>query len=416
MKPTRHKFTILKQVMEIIPSYLVSKLARKHGVDKQSRSFSPWSHVVSMVFAQLSHALSLHDICDTLRNNAGALFSVRGATPPSHNGLSHANRIRNADMAQDLFWSTLDHLKTQHPCFGKERRYSGLPRRFKRLIHLVDSTTIQLIAKSIDWAQHRRRKAASKCHMRLDAQTFLPRFALVKSANTHDSTEAFELCSGIRSGEVVVFDKAYIDFAHLHTLTTRGVFWVTPAKENMVYRIVRQRSVTNRSIYMDAEIVLKTKKSRTEYPQRLRLIVAEVEVEGVKVIKQFICNNLQWAASSISDLYKCRWGIEVFFKQLKQTLQLSDFLGYNETAVRWQIWMALLTYVILRFIAYISKWKGSFARLFTVLRGVLWSRFHMESVLKLCYGTAKRRIRMCAQPQQLYLPGFELFHVGQHME
>ena len=96
--PTRHKFTILKQVVEKIPGYLVSKLAREHNVDQKSRTFSPWSHVVSMVYAQLSHALSLNDVCDGLRNHAAPLSTLRGATAPSRNGLSHANRTRNSDM------------------------------------------------------------------------------------------------------------------------------------------------------------------------------------------------------------------------------------------------------------------------------------------------------------------------------
>ena len=412
MKPTRHKFTILKQVMETIPPYLVPKLSRKHGVDKKSRTISPWSHVLSMVFAHLSHALSLNDICDTLGFHCSALKTIRGAIAPSRNGLSNANRVRSADMAEDLFWSMLEHLKSRYPTFGYGRRYKGLPRRFKRMIHLVDSTTIKLISRCMGWAKHRRRKAAAKCHMRLDAQTFLPRFALVKSANSHDSKEAISLCAGIRAGEVVVFDKAYVDFEHLFQLECRGVFWVNRAKDNMAYRIKRRRKRSNKSISLDAEIELTTVKSKKQYPQRLRLVRALVEIAGKEVEMEFITNNMEWAPSSICDLYRCRWGIEVFFKQLKQNLQLSDFLGYSENAVRWQIWMALLTYLILRFIAYTSKWKGSFARLFTSLRGVLWSRFDMPSLLALCYGTAKRRIRMCGQPQQLYLPGFDKLLMG----
>lgn len=121
---------------------------------------------------------------------------------------------------------------------------------------------------------------------------------------------------------------------------------------------------------------------------------------------EFITNNFEWAPSTVCELYKARWDIELFFKQLKQTLKLSDFLGYSENAVQWQIWMALLTYVILRFIAYQSKWKGSFARLFAVIRGVIWSRLNMYDLLSKCCGTAHDRIRTCAHPEQLYLPIF----------
>ena len=103
MKPTRSKFTILKQVVSYIPAYLVSKLSRECHVDNKCRKFSPWSHVVTMVYAQLSHALSLNDVCDSRRYHDGVLSTLRGATVPSRNGLSHANAKRNADTAQSLF-------------------------------------------------------------------------------------------------------------------------------------------------------------------------------------------------------------------------------------------------------------------------------------------------------------------------
>src|SRR5690606_32368623 len=167
MLPARHQSTVFKQILDLIPRNLVPKLATAHGVDEKCRSFSPWSHVVAMLFAQFSHALSLNDICDTLRHHSGVLTTARAATQPSRNGLSHANRERNADMAEALFWQTLQSLQSQSPHFGMGRRYVGLPRRFSRLINVVDSTTIALLANCMDWAKHRRRKAAAKCHMRL---------------------------------------------------------------------------------------------------------------------------------------------------------------------------------------------------------------------------------------------------------
>src|SRR5690554_1196545 len=406
MKPARNKFTLLKQVVENIPSYLVPKLARKHGIDKKSRTFSPWSHVVSMIFAHLSHALSLNDVSDTLRHHAGALATVRGAQPPSRNGLSHANKVRSSEMAKDLFYETLHHQTGHFPKFGRMDKSFKLPRRIKRVINLVDSTTIQLFANCMDWAKHRRRKAAAKCHLMLDALTFLPRFAVVGSAKSHDAVQGRILCNQLKDGEIVIFDKAYVDFKHLFELMQRGILWVTRAKTNMSYKIVRRQKKTHKSIIRDSEIRLKGYRSSKDYPQTLRLIVANVVRDGKTVRMEFITDNFEFSAVTICELYKARWDIELFFKQLKQTLKLSDFLGYSENAVQWQIWMALLTYVILRFIAYMSKWKGTFARLFTTIRGVLWSRFDLYNLLKYC-GTAPGRKRLCMQPQQLYLPLFK---------
>jgi hypothetical protein len=406
MKPTKSKYTILSQICKLIPRNLVSVLERKHGVDKKSRSFSPWSHIVAMLHAQLAHSLSLNDVVDTLRNHDGILSTIRGATPPSRNGLSHANKVRSADMIEDLFWKVLSHIQKQSPGFGT--KYSALPRRFKRAIYAVDSTTIQLVANCVNWAKHRRRKAAAKCHMQLNLQTFLPQFAIIKEASTHDSTEAAELCANLRDGEIALFDKAYVEFGHLYSLEKRGVFWVTRAKDNMNFRVVGQHMAPKGAVHRDDLIELVTPKSRKSYPINLRIVEADVEVDGKMRRMTFITNNLEWAASSICDLYGARWGVEVFFKQIKQTLQLADFLGHSQNAVRWQVWSALLAYLLIRYAGYLGKWKGSFRRLFTLLRGVLFSRLNLVSIVASC-GTARGSPRMIATPHQAYLPGMQGF-------
>jgi hypothetical protein len=403
-KPTRSRFTLLRQLCNLIPNHLVPELAREHDAEAKSRTFRPWSHVVSLLYAQLTHALGLNDVCDALRLNAGPLSAIRGATPPSKNALSHANRERDAGMAEALFWQMLEHLQQIAPQFAGRRR----PRfafRFKRMIHVVDSTTIQLVARCMDWAKHRRRKAAAKCHVRLNLQTFLPQFAIVDTAGEHDNRRARELCAGVRAGEIVIFDKAYVDFAHLADLALRLVFWVTRAKDNLEYRVVRkfQRGRVA-DILADDMIELTTAKSHNAYPNWMRRVVALVEVEGEMREMVFLTNNLEWSAQTIADLYRCRWSIEVFFKELKQTLQLADFLGHNANAVRWQVWTALLVYLLLRFCAFLGRWGHSFTRLFALMRSALWQKLELRSLLEV-YGTAGGGGRFLGTPQQAYLPG-----------
>ena len=401
------KLCALLQVCQLIPSHLVSKLATKHGVS--SRAISPWSHVVSMLFAQLSAAISLNDVCDNLRNHAGLLATVRGAKPPSRNGLSNANKERDADMAEELFWTVLGHLQTISPSFrhGPKKRKRGLPRRFTRVIHAIDSSTIKLVANTMKWAKHRRRKAAAKLHLRLDLRSFLPGFAVVGPARDGDNRRAHELCAGIQEGEIAVFDKAYIDFGHLYALGLRGVFWVTRAKDNMACRVTR-RLISRRqgNILRDDIIVLKNEGSKEAHPLPMRRVRAIVEVEGKELEMEFITNNLDWSPASVCDLYQSRWGIEVFFKQIKQNLKLCDFLGNSANAVRWQVWTALLSYVLLRYLAYLSDWPHSFSRLCTMVRGSLWTKLALRELL-VKYGTAGGSFRMLGRPDQAYLPGFE---------
>ena len=401
--PARSKFNILRQICNHIPTHEVSKIARETGVDAMSRTFSPWSHTVSLCEAQLSHCLGLNDLCDSLQLHSGPLSTIRGATPPSRNGLSHANRERPAEMAEQLFWRTLGHLKEQSPGFaGGQRR--GPAFRFKMPIHVIDSTTLELVANCMDWAKHRRRKAAAKTHMRLNLQSLLPSFVLVDTAGEHDNKRARELCAGIKSGEIALFDKAYVDYGHLRDLDQRGAFWVTRAKDNLAYEVVSQMPQSkDRKILRDEIIVLRD--PHKSAPELMRRVVALVEIEGEERELTFLTNNLQWSPRSVADLYRCRWQIEVFFKQIKQTLQLADFLGHNANAVRWQVWTALLVYVLLRYLSYLSQWAHSFTRLFTILRAAQWEKLDLLKLLAR-YGTAGGSFRNLARPEQAYFPGF----------
>jgi hypothetical protein len=331
--------------------------------------------------------------------HGGPLSALRGATPPSRNGLSNANKVRSWELAQKLFYHMLNQLQNLSPGFVGGRGNHRFARRFKRVIHIVDATTIQLVANCIDWAKPRRRKAAAKCHMRLDLQSFLPRFAIVDTAKENDAKRAREVCADIRDGEIVVFDKAYVHFSHLADLSARGVFWVTRAKDNMKFRVERKIQFgPHGAILRDDLIRLKNKKSRKDYPEVMRRIVARVEVDGRMMAMVFLTNNLIWSASSVADLYRSRWSIEVFFKQLKQTLQLGDFLGHNANAVKLQVWIALMVYVLLRYLHVVHAWAHSFSRLFTVLRSSLWRYWDLTSLLR-CYGTAGGHLRMLGAPE-----------------
>lgn len=212
-QPARHHYTVLGQLLKFIPRSIISAAAVESGVNAQARSCSVLSHLGTMLFVQLAHALSLNDVCDWLRLKARAIAAF-GLTPPSRNNLSNANKVRDAQFAEWVFWRTLAHLQHCDASFGRQRPGGGggskraLLHRFKVRIHAVDSTVMELVADCMDWAKHRRRKAAAKMHLRLGLGSFLPTFAIVGTAGEHDNKRARELCAGLEAGEVVVFDKA----------------------------------------------------------------------------------------------------------------------------------------------------------------------------------------------------------------
>ena len=137
----------------------------------------------------------------------------------------------------------------------------------------------------------------------------------------------------------------------------------------------------------------------------IRRVKAWVEVDGKERVMVFITNHVKWSAGSVCDLYKVRWEIEVFFKQVKQTLRLSGFLGHSANAIRWQVWSALLVYVLLRFAADLSLWSHTFTRLFAVMRTALWERLDALGLLR-SYGTAGGSFKLLAAAQTAWLPGF----------
>jgi hypothetical protein len=360
-----------------------------------------------MIFVQLAHALSLNDVCDWLRLKARAIAGF-GITPPARNTLSHANKTRDADFIETVFWKTLAHLQQCEPSFGGKRKGRRLLHRFKANVHAVDSTTIELVANCMDWAQHRNRKAAAKMHLRLNVGNFLPSFAIVDTAGENDNKRAREACAGLESGEIVVFDKAYVDYMHLHDLDARGVQWVTRAKENFKYQAVRNLPVPAGGRILKDQIIVPAgaKWQRNLKDWQMRRVEAIVEVDGKDRVMVFITNNTKWSAGSVCDLYRARWEIEVFFKQVKQTLRLSGFVGYSANAIRWQVWTALLVYVLLRFAAHLSAWGHSFTRIFTVVRAAMWERLDLLILLR-SYGTAGGSFKILGAAHSAWLPGFE---------
>jgi hypothetical protein len=398
-----HRFEVLRQICNLIPPFLVSKIAKATGVDKKARTFTPWSHVVTMLYAQLTHALGLNDVCDALRLFSGPLSAIRGACGPSPNALSHANQVRDARMAEQLLWQQLEHLETLSPAFRVGGR--RLP-RFKRRLQAVDSTVITLVANCMSWAKHRRRKAATKLHMRLDLQSFLPAFAILDLAPHHDTTRAPAMCAGLKAGEIAIFDRAFVAFDQLWNLTQRGIFWVSRPKNNLDYRVLQRLPCKPEGkVLRDERIQLRGVKTQGLYPEVLRRVVARVELKGQEVEMEFLTNNLEWSPQSVTDLYRCRWDIEKFFRQLKQTFQLADFLGNSANAVHWQLWTALLLYVLLRYLAFVSRWQQSFTRLWALCRSSLWRKMDLVQLLK-SYGTAGQPLRFVGRPEQAYFAGF----------
>lgn len=394
-KATRTVYTILRQIATLIPREYVKDAAERHKV--KWRTFDPWSHLVTLVIVQLSRQESLNGICDVARALAYE-WGRAGLELPHRNTLSNANTKRDPKVAEEVFWKLLDHFKATDPGFCSERYNGYLSRLRKYGVFLLDSSTIKLTLDCFDWARHRRKKAAAKLHMALELASRLPSFAIVEDAAHHDSTRASACTAHLGHGDILVADRAYLDFAFLADLAARGVTFVVRQKTNMLLDVVERRQAPcagdparHATQVLSDEVVRPAKKgTAAKYAAcggRLRRVTALVEIRGEMKRIVFLTNNFELSARTIAELYRARWGIETFFKELKQTCQIHDFIGYSENAVKWQVWAGLIAHLLLRYIRHLAKWRHSFSRLAGVIRGSLWLKKRLLSLLEL-YGTA----------------------------
>jgi hypothetical protein len=342
------------------------------------------------MYGQLAGCDSLNGIVDAARVHEGEWRNIRGAQPPKRNTFSNANRRRDAAMAERLYREVFGHLVSVCPGFGQYKRHKGFLARMRRGIFAIDSSTIKLCLNCIDWARHRRKKAAAKLHMNLDVGSRLPAFAVVEDAGHHDSTRAQTLCAGLTAGDVCLADRAYTDFGFLDGLRARGILFVVRQKKNMRFKSVKTLPKgRDASVISDELVEPVLARSKKLYPVPLRRVTARVEVDGKMKVMTFLTNHLGWSARTVAELYRARWAVELFFKELKQTCQIHDFVGYNENAVKWQVWTGMLAHLLLRFMRHVAGWELSFSRLAGVARAAVWVKRDLVAILK-TYGTATR--------------------------
>ena len=387
-----------------MPAQFIAATAKAHKV--LSRTFSPKSHVAAMLYCQVSKTESLNSICDVALANE-TLWTSMGVSVPRRNTFANANATRPSAMAKDLYWKMYNHLIAIAPKFGAGP-HKGYCFRIKAPMFAVDSSTIKLTMNSFDWARHRRQKAAAKLHMTLDLGNRLPSFAIVEDAAHHDSVRAAELTAHLKRGDIAVADRAYTDFGFMNGLDERGVWFVTRQKRNIKMKVVeslraRAAATDERKTQILAdEIVIPEKVSTAaKFKGKLRRVTAIVEIQGQMKEMMFLTNNLKWSARTVAEIYRDRWGIETFFKELKQTCQIHDFIGYSENAVQWQVWIGLLAHLILRYLRYLSMWGLSFSRLAALIRGTLWNRRKLIETLRL-YGIAGPVKTPDRKPKPLY--------------
>jgi hypothetical protein len=384
--------SLFNQLLHHFPRLEFAGLVKKHKAERAAKGFNCWTQFVSMLFCQLGHADSLREICNGLSCCLGKLVHLGIAKAPSKSTLSYANEHRPAALYQELFYTALARFRTQQQLGVRKRQF-----RFKNKLLSLDSTTISLCLSLFPWAKFRRAKGGVKAHVLLDHDDYLPRYVLLTPARASDvrMAPAFDL----PRGSIVAIDRGYNHFRLFARWIARGVFFVTRPMHHIVYQVVESRLVPqNSNILSDQIIRLSSKMARQTFKHLLRRIVVWDAAQEREIV--LLTNHFDFGATTIANIYKDRWEIELFFKALKQNLKIKTFVGTTENALAIQIWTALIAMLLLKWLHHLSQANWSLSNLASMLRLNLFTYRDLRDWLNNPFGTPP----IVPGPEQLALP------------
>ena len=352
--------SIFAQIMKFFPRSVFDAAVKQHDAEKHAKGMTCWSQFIALMFCQLGGARSLREIIGGLAASEGKLRHLGVTSAPCRSTLAYANQHRPWQLYKALFEQLVK--VCQLEAQTKRRKF-----RFRHPVVSLDSTVIPLCLSIFDWAAYTRTKGAVMLHTVLDNRSFLPCFAVMTDGRTSD----IQVARGLKfeAGTILVMDRGYEDHRWWEKLTQAGVFFVTRLKDNTSYGIASRRPHSGDPILRD-EVIFVEQKKGMKSPLRLRRI--EIWVQETKSTIAFVTNNFKLAASTIADIYRDRWQIELLFKALKQSLRIKTFIGTSENAVQTQIWTALIAMLLLRYLQLRSTWKWSLSNLVALLRHQLF--------------------------------------------
>jgi len=297
-------------------------------------------------------------ICGGLATCPGKVKHLGIDDAPKRSTLSYANEHRPWQLYQKMFYHLLE--KCQAKAQLQKRKF-----RFKNKLFSLDASVIDLCVTLFDWAKFKQTKGAVKLHLLLDHDGYLPVFASVTEGYVHEINIARDII--FPKGSIVAIDMGYTDYSLFTRWTMQGIFFVTRQKENAAYRVLDELQIPqNRNILKDQIIEFTDYKARKDCPHRLRRVeVWDKENERTIVL---LTNHLDFGATTVATIYKDRWQIEIFFKTIKQNLKIKTFVGTSKNALLIQIWTALITILLLKYLKFHSKMKWSLSNLIAMLR------------------------------------------------
>jgi hypothetical protein len=359
-----HHSTLFSQTLSLIPRHIFQKLELRHKTGRSSRKFGFKEQFTAMAFIQLAARRSMRDGLRALAAAGGKLYHW-GLKNVARSTFADANNSRPTGFFKDLFAEMYGLCR---PCAPKHKF------RFKCKLYSMDATTISLCLSLFPWAAFRQNKGGIKINTVFDHDGHIPAFVDISQAKTHESRMAKSLC--LPKGSIVTFDKGYINYAWFRGLCGKGIFFVTRLKENAAYKLIERCQVNRKTGVTSDHIIEITRNGKS---LRLRCIGYRDAETGKRY--KFLTNHFHLSAKTIADIYKERWQIEIFFREIKQNLRIKSFVGNSETAVLIQLYTALTVYLLLAYQKFLSKIGLSVQQIFQLVCLNLLGNKSLEELL-----------------------------------
>lgn len=353
--------SMFSQLLQLFSRLEFEREVASHKAERHARGFTCWGQFVAMLFCQLGQAQSLREICNGLAASEGKLKHLGVPRSPKRSTLAYANEHRPWELFQAVFWHLYQRCQTVAAA-GMRKKF-----RFKNPLLSIDGTLIDLCSSVFDWARYRRAKGAARLHLVLDHHGYLPKFAVITEGKASEVTVARRM--EFEPGTILIMDLGYVDYRWYERLTQQSVFFVTRLRHDAHYKVVEERIIPrNRSIVSDQIIRL----GSHWYRQKSLLRRIEVRVPEWDRLLVLLTNHLDFGATTIADIYRERWQIEVFFRFLKQNLRIKSFVGTSSNALKIQIWTALIAILVLKYLQLRSSFGWSMSNLVALLRQQLF--------------------------------------------
>jgi len=365
----KHTTTLLANLLSHFPRSVFEKSVHELGGDRRVRVLSSYELLKTMIYGQVTHAFSIREIEHSLACHESQLYHC-GMKPFKRSTLCDALEKRD----HRIFESAFNALVTT-----AQQISSRNGRRFKNPLKIIDASTIELCLKRCNWAKFRTTKGAVKLHVSLDGDHCFPDHVRLTTGAIHEVNEMTVLCKN--PGMIYVMDRGYVDYNRLYDIALANATFVTRRKGNCQYAIVEIFSHSEKEpVRLDSSIRLNSSKGMAHYPDKLRQVIYHDDVYNRDYV--FISNNFELSAQEIADIYKARWQVEHFFKWIKQNLKIKTFWGTSRNAVFIQIWVALITFMLLWISKHLDALEASIHHILAVLKTSFFAKCTISDVLK----------------------------------